>query len=83
MKKEIQKKYLHLVLGYTGLLFVFVSLFKNISVTQNQSSYALTMFGLIFIISYFQYADRKMGASKKDMAFFRIGLIVILAIIIL
>ncbi|MGM0852754.1 MAG: hypothetical protein ACQEWI_09110 [Bacillota bacterium] len=80
MKDEQAKKYIHLVLGYTGLLLIGIAILRNLSVIQDTVGYALTMFGYFFLVTYFKYADHKMGATKKEKAFFRIGFLVVLGI---
>jgi hypothetical protein len=56
---------------------------RSLSVIQDTVDYALTMFGYIFLLSYFKFADDKIGATKKEKAFFRISLLAILGLVAL
>ncbi|GEL78452.1 hypothetical protein [Tenuibacillus multivorans] len=81
MSKEIKDKYLYLVIGYTGLLLIGLAVLRSISVMQDTSSYVLTMFGYACCVSYFKFADNKIGATKKDKLIFRVGFLVALLVI--
>lgn len=77
------KKYLHLIVGYTGLLLIGIAILRSLSVFLDTIGYALTMIGYFFISFYFKFADEKIGATKKEKAIFRIGFLCILGVVAL
>ncbi|WP_226672360.1 hypothetical protein [Rossellomorea aquimaris] len=81
MKEEQARKHIHLILGYSGLLLIGLAIFRNLSFAKDHVGYGFMMFGSLLLISYFKFADDKMGATKKEKVFYRIGLVVLLGII--
>ncbi|WP_027964701.1 hypothetical protein [Halalkalibacillus halophilus] len=81
MDDESRKKYIHLVVGYTGHLLIGLAVLRSLSVLQDTAAYGLTMFGYILLCIYFQFADTKIGATKLDKVIFRVSLIVLIGII--
>jgi hypothetical protein len=86
MSDETNEKYIYLIVGYAGLLLIGIAISRSLSVLLEHLDpvdYGLTMFGYIFLVSYFRFADDKIGASKKEKAFFRISLLAILGLVAL
>ncbi|WP_201712793.1 hypothetical protein [Rossellomorea arthrocnemi] len=83
MKEEQARKHMHLILGYSGLLLIGLAILRNLSVARDHVGYGLTMFGYLFLVSYFKFADDKIGATRKEKAFYRIGFFALLAIVAL
>jgi hypothetical protein len=85
LSDETNEKYIYLIVGYAGLLLIGIAILRSLSVSviQDTLDYALTMFGYIFLLSYFKFADDKIGATKKEKAFFRISLLAILGLVAL
>jgi hypothetical protein len=85
LSDETNEKYIYLIVGYAGLLLIGIAILRSLSVSviQDTLDYALTMFGYIFLMSYFKFADDKIGATKNEKAFFRISLLAILGLVAL
>lgn len=83
LKEERNKKYLYLLAGYGGLMFLGVAILRNLLFFQDTLGYVLTTFGYIFLVSYVKFADEKIGATKRDKIIFRTGLMVILGVVAL
>ncbi|MCR8847952.1 hypothetical protein NQ095_05995 [Rossellomorea sp. SC111] len=75
MKEEQAKKHIYLIMGYSGLLLIGLAVFRNLSVEKDHVEYGFLTFGSLFLIVYFKFADDKIGATKKEKAFYRIGLV--------
>ncbi|MBP1950881.1 hypothetical protein [Virgibacillus litoralis] len=76
MNEEKKKKYLYLLMGYLGFLLMGFGIARYISVVQDTIGLALTMFGYIFLVTFFGFVENKIGVTKKETIIFRIGLIV-------
>ncbi|WP_404469613.1 hypothetical protein [Sutcliffiella horikoshii] len=83
MNNERNKKYIYLFAGYAGLLFIGVSILRNLLFFQDTVGYVLTTFGYIFLVSYIKFADDKIGATKREKIIFRTGFMAILGSIAL
>lgn len=81
MNEDSKKNYFHLVIGYSGLLLIGLAVLRFISVTQDTVGYTLTMFGYICLVTYFKFADNKIGVTTKEKVIFRISFIVILGLL--
>ncbi|MFI8684891.1 hypothetical protein [Rossellomorea sp. NPDC077527] len=81
MKEEQARKHMYLILGYSGLLLIGLAILRNLSVVNDHVGYGLTMFGYLLLVSYFKFADDKIGATRKEKAFYRIGFLVVLVIV--
>jgi hypothetical protein len=75
MNEEQAKKHIHLIMGYSGLLLIGLAIFRNLSVVKDHVGYGFLTFGTLFLIVYFKLADDKIGATRKEKAFYRIGLV--------
>ncbi|GEN44448.1 hypothetical protein [Alkalibacillus haloalkaliphilus] len=80
MSSENSKKYIHLIIGYSGLLLIGLAVLRSLSVTQDTVGYALTMLGYLLLAQYFLFADTKIGATKINKAILRISLLVMLGL---
>lgn len=80
MNEDSKKKYLHLVIGYSGLILIVLAALRVQSVIQDTVGYALIGFGYICLVIYFKFADNKIGVTTKEKIIFRLGFIVILGL---
>ncbi|KPB06023.1 hypothetical protein [Bacillus sp. CHD6a] len=83
MSEEKNKRYIYLLAGYGGLLFLGVAILRNLLFFQDTQGYVLTTFGYIFLVSYVKFADDKIGATKREKILFRTGLMFILGVVAL
>jgi hypothetical protein len=82
MNDENQIKYLYLLLGYTSILLIIFSLVKYMSIIQDNTGIALAILGAVFLGSFLDFEEKKMGISVNAKVIFRIGSLIILLVLV-
>ncbi|MFS0673512.1 hypothetical protein [Ornithinibacillus sp. 179-J 7C1 HS] len=83
MNEENRKKYLHLFLGYLAMLLIGVAMLRQVAIYDDSLGMGLTLLGLVFLVSYFNFTEVKMGITKTQRMLFRGCCFVILVLLAL
>ncbi|SET71165.1 hypothetical protein SAMN05216389_12231 [Oceanobacillus limi] len=85
MQEELKKrdrKYLYLIVGYSGITLIGITVLRYLATVYDTFGQGLFMFGYLLLVSYFKFADDRIGATTIDKIAFRTGTVATMVVIV-
>lgn len=76
------KKYLYLLLGYTGILLILFAVIRYMSIIHDTRGMMLAIFGAVCLGAFLDFVEKEIGITVKRRMISRIGAIVILLLLV-